>query len=119
VKRETGFFAQPQLKILLFLLIFLRGIIQALSEELDILPDNIVPSAEWLRRVSEFPGSADENPARGLVEFLEVHYDHMSCGGLIMDTANSREHSRTLGDAQPVGRDLVMKYIDDSQMVDI
>lgn len=48
------------------------------------------------------------------MEFLDVQYDRMSCGGLIMDTTNSREHSRTLGDAQLVGRDLVMKYIDGS-----
>jgi hypothetical protein len=86
--------------------------IQVLAEGLDILPDNIVPFAEWLGRVREFPGSADENLVRGLVEFIEVPYERMSCSGLIMDTTNSREHSRTLEEAQPVGRGPVMEYID-------
>lgn len=86
--------------------------IKVLAEALDIPRSNIVPFEQFVERVRQYPGSTDvDNPAGKIVEFFDTHFVRMSCGGLILDTAKSREHSATLRDLGPVSKDLVMKYI--------
>jgi len=85
--------------------------INILAEALDIPHSNIVPFEEFVERVRSYPGSTDtENPAGKIVEFFDTHFVRMSCGGLILDTTHSREHSQTLRNLGPVNRDLVLKY---------
>ena len=83
-----------------------------IAAALDIPRDNIIPFKEWLNRVRQFPGSTETlNPAGRLVGFLENHFQRMDCGGLILDTVRSQEHSQTLRSLGPVDYDLVKKYI--------
>jgi hypothetical protein len=83
-----------------------------LADELDVPRKNIVPFREWVSRVRQFPGSADlDNPAAKLIDFLEENFVRMSCGGLILDTAKSAEHSATLRNLRPVSCELVRKYV--------
>jgi hypothetical protein len=89
-----------------------REMIAVLAELLDISKDNIIPFDEWVRRVRGSPSVAvSENPAVRLDEFIEVDFVRMSCGGLVLDTEHSVEHSKTLRELSPVSRDLVAKYV--------
>ena len=86
--------------------------VSLLADALEIPRTNVVPFDKWVRAVRQYPGSADkDNPADRLADFLDNHFVRMSCGGLILDTNRSREHSPTLASQGPVGADLVRKYI--------
>lgn len=86
--------------------------IPLLADELNIPRDNIVPFKEWVRRVRSFPGAVEwDNPAALLIDFLDDNFLRMSCGGLLLDTAKSCEHSKTLAAVGPVSADVTKKYI--------
>lgn len=83
-----------------------------LAEALGVPRANVIPFDAWLHRVRQFPGSTEtDNPAGRLLEFLDEHFIRMSCGGLILDTTKSREHSVTLAREGPVSGEVVRKYI--------
>lgn len=89
-----------------------REMVLVFAAALDIPRSNIIPFQEWVNRVRQFPGSIEkDNPAGRLVEFLDQNFVRMSCGGLILDTAKSTEHSRTLRARGPISDDLVRKYV--------
>jgi len=88
-----------------------REMIETLAHSLDIPHENIVPYKRWMERVEQFAGSTTDNPARQLLDFWENHFPRMSCGGLILDTRKSREHSKHLRELGPVPSELVRKYI--------
>jgi hypothetical protein len=88
-----------------------REMITVLSDALDIPQANVIPYGEWLQRVRQCSLGASKNPAVQLADFFETDFLRMSCGGMILDTTHSREHSVTLGDLGPIDRELVMKYI--------
>ncbi|KAL4961062.1 uncharacterized protein BDV14DRAFT_204062 [Aspergillus stella-maris] len=83
-----------------------------LADALDIPRGNVVPYTEWLYRVRQFPPSlaVSENPAARLADFFETDFLRMSCGGMILDTTRSREHSATLKSLGAIDRQLVMHY---------
>ncbi|WDK23671.1 beta-ketoacyl synthase domain-containing protein [Colletotrichum graminicola] len=87
--------------------------IAVLARELG-LDDNggecAVPFAEWVRRVREV-GPRAGNPAYVLVDFLEANFMHISCGGLLLETSHSREHSPTMRQVGPFGQDLTRLFI--------
>lgn len=85
--------------------------VPVLADALDIPHTNIIPFEDWVRRVRQFPGSEADNPAINLVEFLDDHFIRMSCGGLVLDTTKSKEHSETLANVGPVSTDVVKKYV--------
>lgn len=89
-----------------------RDMIPILASALDIPRRNVVPFDEWVKRVRSFPGSIElDNPAAKLIEFLDGNFIRMSCGGLLLNTAKSREHSKTLANVGPVSEDVARKYI--------
>ncbi|EEA22375.1 hypothetical protein PMAA_061530 [Talaromyces marneffei ATCC 18224] len=88
-----------------------RKMIHMLADDFHIPNTGIIPFKEWLERVRRSPSSPDDNPASNLAGFLDMYFVRMSCGGLILDTARSRENSWTLRDTGPVSRSLVMKFI--------
>lgn len=85
--------------------------ISSLAQALDIGSDQIVPYQQWLDRVRRFRGSISDNPALQLEEFFIHYFIPMSCGGLILDTTKTKEHSKTMREIGPVSSDLVAKYI--------
>ncbi|OCL13142.1 non-reducing polyketide synthase 1 [Glonium stellatum] len=89
-----------------------RDMISILGGTLNVPRTNVVPFHAWIRLVRQFPGSTDiDNPAAKLVDFLEEHFVRMSCGGLILDTTRSREHSKTLASEKVISAELVRSYI--------
>ncbi|ERF73358.1 hypothetical protein EPUS_08300 [Endocarpon pusillum Z07020] len=90
-----------------------RDMIPVLADALDIPRKNVIPFDEWVKRVRNFPGSVElDNPAAKLIEFLDGNFIRMSCGGLLLDTTKSREHSQTLAHVGPVSADVARKYIE-------
>ncbi|KAJ5452007.1 hypothetical protein N7445_000190 [Penicillium cf. griseofulvum] len=82
-----------------------------LASALDIPPQNIIPYSDWIMRVRRSPLSADENPAARLVDFLDGHFERMSCGGIILDTQKAKEHSATMAAEGPVNADIARAYV--------
>ncbi|KAK1977259.1 putative polyketide synthase [Colletotrichum cereale] len=83
------------------------GVMEVLAEELapgDRL--NVVPFEDWIRLVRDYkpppscgrekPGPDMMNPASLLADFFENDFRRMSCGGVLLGTSQTREHSRTL-----------------------
>lgn len=88
--------------------------IATLGEALDIA--DVIPFGEWVRRVREWPVKTDNgadgaNPAYLLTDFLDENFTRMSCGGLLMGTANAREHSSTLANVSPVTKATTRLYV--------
>lgn len=80
-----------------------------LADALHIPPSNVVPFQEWIERVRN--GPEKNNPASTLVGFLEDNYVRMSCGGLVLDSKKTLEHSKTLREVGPVSETVARKYI--------
>ncbi|PLB51637.1 polyketide synthase module [Aspergillus steynii IBT 23096] len=88
-----------------------KEMITLLADELNVPRSNIVPFAEWIQRVKSFSGTVDDNPAVRGADWLEENFERMSCGGLLLDTARAREHSRTLAGVGAVGEDVTRGYV--------
>lgn len=90
---------------------------QPWSEMLPVLadalaiPHHFLPFQDWVRRVETFPGSAEDNPAVKLVDFFRDNFTRMSCGGLLLGTDKSVEHSATMARVGPVSEEVVRKYV--------
>ncbi|KAJ5309200.1 hypothetical protein N7508_004579 [Penicillium antarcticum] len=83
-----------------------------LAAALDIPPQAIIPFKSWISRVRRSPMSLEtENPAARLVDFLDDHFERMSCGGLVLDTSKTQEHSRTMASAGPVSPEVARLYV--------
>ncbi|KAI1190791.1 putative polyketide synthase [Nemania serpens] len=84
--------------------------VRILAEELAI--SEIVPFAEWVRMVRRSPLAArTDNPAVQLIQFVSRDFEHMSCGGIVMGTARTREHSPTLATLGPIPDDVARKFV--------
>lgn len=86
--------------------------IATLAQALHVPAHKIVPYERWVDRVRRFRGSTSDNPAIQLIGFFEQYFLPMSCGGLILDTTETRQCSRTMQNMEAVGRDLIMKYVE-------
>ncbi|RDW76683.1 Iterative polyketide synthase afoE [Aspergillus mulundensis] len=83
-----------------------------LAEALGIPERDIMPFKSWISRVRRSPLPTEtENPAARLVDFLDDHFERMSCGGLVLDTKKAVEHSGTMAGVGPVGAELARKYV--------
>jgi acyl transferase domain-containing protein/acyl carrier protein/nucleoside-diphosphate-sugar epimerase/SAM-dependent methyltransferase len=86
--------------------------IPVLADALDIPRSNAIPFADWIERVRNFPGLVEsDNPASKLVDFLDANFLRMSCGGLLLETTKSREHSVTLRAVSPVSDEVARKFV--------
>ncbi|OTA64239.1 putative polyketide synthase [Hypoxylon sp. EC38] len=88
--------------------------IALLADALDI--PAVIPFEEWVRRVREWPVKSDNsaegaNPAYLLTNFLDENFARMSCGGLLMGTANAREHSPMLTGVGPVSDETTRLFL--------
>ncbi|KAI8952148.1 beta-ketoacyl synthase [Xylaria longipes] len=70
---------------------------------------NLIPFEEWVQRMRAAPQR--DNPATTLLEFFDDNYIRMSCGGLVLDSKHTLEHSKSLNAVGPVSEEVVRKYI--------
>ncbi len=85
-----------------------------LAEALGIPPHRIIPPPvqELVRLVRTSPLHPEtDNPAAKLIDFLSDSFEHTSCGGLILDTARSQEHSKTMANEGPVSADVARRFV--------
>ncbi|KAI0124996.1 hypothetical protein BJ170DRAFT_673048 [Xylariales sp. AK1849] len=89
-----------------------KAMSSVLAAALDIPSDRIIPFSTWIKRVRRSPLLPETgNPAARLVDFLEYHFERMSCGGLILDTQKAREHSETMKKEGPVSAEVAQLYV--------
>ncbi|XXG97472.1 hypothetical protein Hte_003774 [Hypoxylon texense] len=86
-----------------------REMTAILADALHIPTKNIIPFGEWIERVRAAPQR--NNPASTLLDFLDDNFLRMSCGGLVLDTKKTLEHSETLAGVGPVSEEVARKYI--------
>lgn len=86
-----------------------REMTPILADALKIPLQNIIPFEKWLERVRNAPQR--NNPASTLLDFLDDNFLRMSCGGLVLDTKKSLEHSKTLAAVGPISEEVARKYI--------
>ncbi|KAI1394380.1 citrinin polyketide synthase [Hypoxylon trugodes] len=89
-----------------------KELIANLASVLGLGPESIVPFDEWIDRVRRFRASTTDNPSLQLMDFFEIYFVPMSCGGLILDTTQAEKHSETLKNEGPIDYNLLMKYIE-------
>ncbi|KAH8594185.1 hypothetical protein B0O99DRAFT_687826 [Bisporella sp. PMI_857] len=82
-----------------------------LAAALDIPPHAIIPFKSWVSSVRRSPLPETENPAVRLIDFLDNHFERMSCGGLILDTTKTQEHSQTMASTGPVSPEIARRYV--------
>lgn len=83
-----------------------------LAAALDIPPHATISFRDWIKRVRRSPLLPEtENPAARLVDFLDGHFERMSCGGLILDTTKAKEHSQTMAKEGPVDPEVARLYV--------
>jgi len=89
-----------------------REMIIILANALNVPTENIIPFRDWVSKVRRSPLSIEtDNPAGKLIDFLDDHFIRMSCGGLILDTKKSCEHSESLAAVGPVSAEVAKKYV--------
>jgi len=89
-----------------------RDMVRTWATALDISQKSIVPYSEWALRVRRYSGSVErDNPAHKLIDFLDKNFLRMSCGGLLLDTTHTTEHSPTLAAVGPVDETCALGYI--------
>ena len=82
-----------------------------LAPALDIPTQNVVPFAEWVKRIRESRVPPAENPAAMALGFLENHFERMATGGIILDTDKAIEHSPTMATEGPVSAEVIRSYV--------
>lgn len=86
-------------------------VMAAIAEELGHPPSCFVEFEEWTRLVDR-KASADGDLGRDvLVDFLVKDFQHMSAGGIVLDTSRARESSATLRTAGSVSVETIAKYV--------
>lgn len=88
-----------------------KGMSPVLAAALDIPSHNIVSFGDWIKQVRRSPLSEAENPAARAAEFLEGHFERMSCGGIILDTQRAAEHSETMAVQGPITAEVARSYV--------
>ncbi|KAI3390921.1 hypothetical protein diail_8348, partial [Diaporthe ilicicola] len=89
-----------------------KAMSSVLAGALGIPLHAIIPFKSWIKRVRRSPLLPEtENPAARLVDFLDDHFERMSCGGLILDTSRAKEHSKTMAKEGPVSPDTACRYV--------
>ena len=77
-----------------------------IERKLGILSSNRLPFNDWLKQVR------DEEAITPLSEFLEEYFLHMSGGGVVLDTCNSRVVSPSLRSSGAVDKETMDLYVD-------
>ena len=72
-----------------------------------MLPSKRLPFQEWFQKVRN-----EEIMIPSLAEFVGGYFVHMSGGGVVLNTSNSRQMSSTLRSSGSVGMETVNLYID-------
>ncbi len=90
-----------------------KDMLPVVADALEIPRSNIIPFDEWVHLVRHSPGSVEkDNPASKLVDFMDSNFLRMSCGGLLLDSTRTREHSKTLRAVGPVSAEVTERYIE-------
>ncbi|KAL4998379.1 hypothetical protein BDV10DRAFT_167421 [Aspergillus recurvatus] len=84
-----------------------------ITSALKIPSDRVIPYQDFLNLLRSSPLDRDrEIPAAKIMDFFTRDFEHMACGGLILDTTLSQEHSAAMAAQGPVTDEEVRRYIE-------
>jgi acyl transferase domain-containing protein/nucleoside-diphosphate-sugar epimerase/acyl carrier protein len=84
-----------------------------ITKILGIPSDRVIPYSDFLHLLQTSKLDRDrEIPAAKIMEFFTRAFLHMACGGLVLDTSRSEEHSVSLAGQGVVGEELVRLYVE-------
>lgn len=88
-----------------------KTVMTVIANELGHPPSCFVEFEEWTRLVGQ-KTSADGDMGNGiLMDFLVKDFQHMSAGGIILDTSGAQEASANLRNASGVSMETIGKYV--------
>ncbi|RDW86990.1 putative polyketide synthase [Aspergillus mulundensis] len=83
-----------------------------ITSALNIPSDRVIPYQDFLNLLRSSPLDRDrEIPAAKIMDFFTRDFEHMACGGLILDTTLSQQHSAAMAAQGPVTAEEVRQYI--------
>jgi thioester reductase-like protein len=84
-----------------------------ITQILGIPSERIIPYSDFLHLLQTSKLDRDrEIPAAKIMEFFTRAFLHMACGGLVLDTSRSEEHSVSLAGQGVVAEELVRLYVE-------
>ena len=89
-----------------------RDALEIVAPELGLPNIGFTPFTDWLDKVCAVPDEiSDSVPAKKLEDFFRKDFQHMACGGIVLDTKNTRDVSSTLRNVRHVRANLLVSYI--------
>ncbi|KAL4952287.1 hypothetical protein BDW69DRAFT_200843 [Aspergillus filifer] len=83
-----------------------------ITRALSIPSERIIPYQDFLNLLRSSPLDRDRDiPAAKIMEFFTRDFEHMACGGLILDTTLSQQHSKAMASQGPVSAEEVGRYM--------
>jgi malonyl CoA-acyl carrier protein transacylase/nucleoside-diphosphate-sugar epimerase len=90
------------------------SMLPVLADALGIPRKDIIPFEDWVDKIRDRMASGKPdmaNPAAKLIDFLDDNFTRMSCGGLLLQTKNTEEHSKTMREVGPIEIETARKFI--------
>lgn len=88
------------------------AVMTTIAKELGHPSSCFVEFEEWMRLVGQKTSADCDSGTRTLMEFLAKDFQHMSSGGIVLDTSKTRQVSATLRNADSVSVGIIAKYVE-------
>ncbi|KAI0541768.1 hypothetical protein GGR58DRAFT_456119, partial [Xylaria digitata] len=79
-----------------------------IASELGCANDSFIMFDQWCKQVA---GQSTVPEEELLMDFFADDFQHMACGGVLLDTSTARQASETLRKATTISKELLQKYI--------
>ncbi|KAF2968004.1 hypothetical protein GQX73_g5534 [Xylaria multiplex] len=79
-----------------------------ITSELGCANDSFIMFDQWCKQVA---GQSTVPEEELLMDFFADDFQHMACGGVLLDTSTARQASETLRKATTINKELLQKYI--------
>lgn len=86
-------------------------VMAAIANELGHPPSCFVEFEEWTRLIDRKTSADGEFGSGVLIDFLVKDFQHMSAGGIVLDTSRARESSTSLKNAGAVSMETIAEYV--------
>lgn len=87
------------------------AVMTEIANELGHPPSCFIEFEEWKRLVNQKTSADRDLGTDALMDFLVKEFQHMSTGGIVLDTSKAREVSTTLRDAGGVSMETIAEYV--------
>lgn len=86
-------------------------VMTTIARELGHPPSSFVEFDEWARLVGQKTSAECDSGTGVLMDFLVKDFQHMSGGGIVLDTSKARQVSATLRNADSISVETIATYV--------